>query len=136
MTLELFCLCDYAAADAAGRLSIIGMFDSLRLERVPTTHNLCAIAAKIRFDNSEAGGKQIKIVFLDPNRNSIISPMEAALDVAAGQDEPTATAQLAVLISQLKLTSFGQYSLSLEIDNKLLASIPLYVKPADRPART
>ena len=135
MTLELFCLCDYAAADSAGRLSIIGMFDSLRFERLPATHNLCAIAAKVRFDNSEAGRKQIKIVFLDPSRNNIIAPMEAALDVIPGQDEPTASAQLAVLISQLKLTSYGQYSLSLEIENKLLASIPLYVKPTDRQPR-
>jgi len=54
MKLELFTLCDFAA-DYGGKLSVVGIFDTLGAKQVPAVHPQCAVAAKMRFEKIEEG---------------------------------------------------------------------------------
>ena len=126
MRVEVFCLCDYAAVDASRKLTVLGIFDSIRTATLPATHPMCAIAGKIRFETADAGVKQIKIHFRDPQGDDVISPIETQPEVRS--ELPTASAQIAVLISGLRLLFGGPHSIDLEVEGTRVASTPLYVR--------
>ena len=46
----------------------------------------------------------------------------------------TVTSHLVILIQQLRLPKFGEYSIDLAIDGRQLGSLPLYVSQLERPA--
>jgi hypothetical protein len=129
MNVELFCICDFASTDAGGKLNIIGVFDSIRAKSVPAKHGPFSIAGKARFDPSEAGEKHFRVRFLAPDGADVFPAAEASISVTRSPDQKTASAQIALVVSGTQLPTFGQYSVVLEIDNTLAASVPLHVKP-------
>jgi hypothetical protein len=54
MKVELFAACDYAA-DYAGKLTLVGVFDTLGAPSIPVVHPQLSVVAKLRFDDAEAG---------------------------------------------------------------------------------
>lgn len=133
MKVETFSLCDFASADAAAKLNIIGIFDTIYARGVPATHGLCALAVRVRFDRIEEGNKKVKISFIDSDGNSVLPSMEALIPVRMGPDASTAIAQVVSIMSQIKLPSFGEYSIDLAIDGRHEASTPLYVRQIQVP---
>lgn len=128
MKVEVFNLCDFASADAGGKLNIIGIFDALYAKEAPVTHGLCALAVRIRFDSIEVGLKKIRISFTDSDGKLIMPAMEAQIAVQIGSNQPSATAQIVSIMMQLHLPSFGEYSIDLAVDGRQEASTPLYVR--------
>jgi len=128
MKVELLCLCDFASVDAGGKLNLLGVFDSIQINETPASHGLAALAGKISFQAEEAGLKKFKIGFYDPERKLVMPPMEAEIEVNPLENESTANAQIVLLISQIRLPSFGKYLIELEIENKLFASTVLHVR--------
>lgn len=128
MKVEIFSLCDFASADAAAKLNIIGVFDTLWAREAPITHGLCVLAARIRFERIEEGLKRIKISLVDADGNPVLPAMEAQIPVQVAQHGLSAIAQVVSIMSQIKLPNFGEYSIDLAIDGRHEASTPLYVK--------
>jgi hypothetical protein len=128
MKVEIFSLCDFASADAGGKLNIIGVFDSIYAKEVPATHGLCALAIRIRFDRIEEGLKKLKISFVDSDGNPVMPSMEMQIQVQIPPLFQEANVQVVFLIPQLKLPSFGEYSVDLAIDGRQEASTPLNVR--------
>ena len=54
MRLEIFSLCDAATADF-GKLSMLGVFDTIWAIKIPAVHPQCAIALRVRFEKIERG---------------------------------------------------------------------------------
>lgn len=128
MKVELFCVCDFASADAGGKLNIIGVFDTIHAEETPFTQNLFSVAGRVRFEESEVGPKRFKLTILDSEGKPIVQPLEAAVDVNRAPGETTAIAQIALLLSHIRLPRFGQYRIEMEIENIPAASTVLNVR--------
>ncbi len=127
MKVEIFTLCDAATTDAAGKLNILGSFDRLNAQQAPVTHPQCALAIKLRFEHSEEGQKRIQIAFIDSDGVSVMPTLDTNAQVQFGPADVTATASLILVIQQLKLPRFGEYSIDLKVDDHPVASIPLLV---------
>jgi hypothetical protein len=127
MKVEIFTLCDAATIDAAGKLNVLGSFDRLNAPQEPVTHPQCALAVKLRFDRVEEGQKRIRITFVDLDGAPVMPTLDATTDVRVGQGESITASSLALVIQQLKLPRFGEYSIDLAVDGRQEASIPLFV---------
>ena len=127
MKVEIFTLCDAATIDAAGKLNVLGSFDRLNAPQEPVTHPQCALAVKLRFDRVEEGQKRIRITFVDLDGAPVMPTLDATTDVRIGQGESSTASSLALVIQQLKLPRFGEYSIDLAVDGRREASIPLFV---------
>jgi hypothetical protein len=129
MRVEIFTLCDAATVDAGGKLNILGSFDRLNAREPPVMHPQCSLAIKLRFERVEEGRKRIRIAFIDSDGAPVMPPLEATADVQFHGEEPTVAAAMALNIHQLRLPSFGEYSIDLAVDDRQEASSPLYVFP-------
>ena len=49
MKVEVLNMCDFAFAEMTGKLSIIGIFNSIGAREKPIIYRLCALAIRIRF---------------------------------------------------------------------------------------
>jgi hypothetical protein len=129
MKVEIFTLCDAATTDAGGKLNILGSFDRLMAREEPVTHPQCALALKLRFERVEEGQKRIRISFVDSDGASVMPTLNATTQVQFRANESTATASLVLVLQQLKLPRFDEYSIDLGINDRHEASIPLIVGP-------
>ena len=139
MKVEIFTLCDAATTDAGGKLNILGSFDRLAAKEAPMTHPQCALAMKLRFERLEEGQKRIRISFVDSDGNSIMPTLDTNTRVHFPTGEASMTACLVLVLQQLKLPKFGEYSIDLAVDDRHEASIPLFVsqiktEPSGEPA--
>jgi hypothetical protein len=126
MKLDIFTLCD-AATVSAGKMNVLGSFDTIRAREVPARNAACALAVKMRFDRIESGQKQLRITFMDADGKEVMPTIEMAIQTSAKTKFSTSTANAVVNIQSLKLERFGEYSIHLAIDGRLEGQTPLYV---------
>jgi hypothetical protein len=85
------------------------------------------LAIKLRFERLEEGPKRIRISFVDSDGKSIMPTLDTTSTVQFPSGESTMTACLVLVLQQLKLPKFGEYSIDLAVDDRHEASIPLFV---------
>ena len=136
MKLELLTLCDYAKGEPTGKLYVIGIFDHIFAQQAPVPAPSCAIAARLRFEAVERGTKNVTVSFVDSDGGRVIPDVNVQMNVEIAPGESTATANVVVMLPQLNLPRFGEYSIDLAVDARLEGSIPLQVKrpPPQPPA--
>jgi hypothetical protein len=128
MNVEVFALCD-AATVSAGKLNILGAFDSVNSRQVPGVHAHCAVAMRIRFSRMEEGDHKVKIDFVDEDGKPAMPSLDGVLKVLfRDDDKDSAVTNFVINIQQLKLSNFGAYSFELSIDGGHRASLPLFLK--------
>ncbi len=134
MKVELFCLCD-AATEAGGKLNVLGAFDRIWSREAPVTLNHCAVASRIRFSRIEEGVHRIRITFADEDGQLVLPPMESAIELRFAPNDVSVPINLIVLMPQLKLPRFGDYTIDLALDANHLGSLPLMVRrvPENQP---
>jgi hypothetical protein len=126
MQLEIFTLCD-AATEHAGKLNIIGTFDALRAAEAPITHPQCAIAGRLRFEQVEEGNHRISLTFADEDGSVVMPRFDSNLGVRFSPGQRTITSHFVMVIQQVRLPRFGEYTIDLAVDGRQLGSLPLYV---------
>jgi hypothetical protein len=131
--LEIFTLCD-AATEHAGKLNIIGTFDSLRGVEAPIAHPQCAIAGRLRFEEIEEGEHRAVLTFADEDGNIVMPRFDQTLAVNFAPGQRTVTSHFVILIQQIRLPKFGEYTIDLAMDGRQLGSLPLYVTKMERQA--
>jgi len=80
MQTEIFALCD-AATVAAGKLNILGSFDTIWAQSFPCNHPLCAVACKLRFDVGEEGRHFLEMHFCDPDMRPVLAPIRQDFEI-------------------------------------------------------
>lgn len=130
MKLELFTLCDYARGEPTGKLYVIGTFDHIFANQEPVPAPPCAIAARLRFDGVEQGVRSVSVAFVDSDGAKVIPDVSVQMKVELPPSETTVTANVVLMLPQLSLPRFGEYSIDLAVDSRLEGSIPLYVRSA------
>jgi hypothetical protein len=127
MNVEMFSLCD-AATDTAGKLNILGAFDSIVVGAFPAVHPQCAIALRIRFMRVEEGDHAARISLIDADGHSIVPDLDAKLNIKFGGPETSVAANLIMNLQRLQFKKPGEYSIELTVDNKHEKSLPVVVR--------
>jgi hypothetical protein len=125
MKTELFTFCDFAQENS-GKLTIIGTFDTIISRNFPCIHPQLSVVIRLRFDLWEFANHQFRIETRDLDGKMIISPIQGKVEVK-GVGNATAVSHLVFTISNLHFKNAGVVNFILYIDDKELASIPLYL---------
>jgi hypothetical protein len=133
MNVDVFTLCDFAQNTPGNKMNIVGTFDRIFARQIPAVHPLCALAVLMRFEQIEQGTKNIRVSIIDSDGRPVVPILEAQLNVQISPKESDASVPLAVVIQQISLPRFGEYSVDLAVDGRQEASIPLYVLQAPLP---
>lgn len=132
MQIEVFSLCDAATADA-GKLNMLGAFDSIWAQKLPVIFPQCAVALRIRFKTVETGEHKIKLNVVDSDGKHILPPLEGSLDFRLPREQASASVNFILSIQPLKVEQFGEYSIDLAVDGRHEASLPLFVREQKAP---
>jgi hypothetical protein len=128
MNIEVLSLCDAATVDVDGKLNVLGAFDTFWTGNVPALYPACAIAIRIRFDNSERGVHTISINFVDLDGNFIIPAINGKINVSFPDEQRSGSANLVFNIQRLRLENHGEYSIDLSVDGTMESTAPLFVR--------
>ena len=127
MRVEVFSLCDAATADA-GKLSMLGAFDTIKTAGVPAVHPQCAVVLRIRFDLIERGEHRITVNFVDADGRHVIPAVNRTMNINFPDEQRSGSANVILNIQRLNLERYGEHSIDLAIDGRQEASLPLFGK--------
>ncbi|MBL7070562.1 MAG: hypothetical protein ISS26_00105 [Candidatus Omnitrophica bacterium] len=127
MQIEVFSLCDAATVNA-GKLNILGAFDTIWARKIPIVHPQCSVALRIRFDRIEKGDHSISVNFVDEDGKHIMPAANGTIRINIQNGQRSASAHLVLNIQGLNLKRCGEYSVDLAIDGRRDLSLPLYVR--------
>jgi hypothetical protein len=114
-------LCDYALTDAAGKLSIIGIFDRVLVSPFPAMHAQLFLVARWTGDPGTLAAIETRI--WSPSRELIGAVPQT---VQFGSD---GTANVLMRVSPLPLPSPGEYTFELLLGGASVHHTPLLVEP-------
>lgn len=127
MDIEVFVLCD-AATDNAGKLNVLGAFDSLLARSVPVVHPQCTVALRMRFARIEEGEHKIKISIVDADGRAVVPDLDTGMNVRFRGTESSLAANLIMNLQRVQFKSAGEYSVNLAVDGRFERAIPLSVR--------
>jgi hypothetical protein len=128
MNIEVFSLCDAATVDVAGKLNVLGAFDTIWSAKMPAVYPQCAIALRIRFENIEKGEHKVTVNFVNLDGKHIIPSANGTININFPQEQRSGSANLVLNLQMLKLEDYGEYSIDLAVDGRNEVSLPLFVK--------
>lgn len=127
MTVQLATLCD-SASDYAGKLCLLGAFDTLCAREFPVVHPHCSLAVRLIFEPAEAGVHPFVIRCFGPDDEECLPAFEPAVDVTfPSRFVPFVTRNIVLNLQRLRIERQGVYRWSVETGGRTLASIPLRV---------
>ncbi len=127
MRIEVFSICDAATA-VAGKLNMLGVFDTIWTKKIPVVYPHCAVTLRVRFESDEQGQHKVMVSFVDLDGNHIIQPANGTIAVNFSEKTRSRAANLILNIQNLKLQKYGEYAIDLAIDNRREKSLPLFVR--------
>ncbi|OGU03732.1 MAG: hypothetical protein A2085_03120 [Gemmatimonadetes bacterium GWC2_71_10] len=134
MMLSLALVCDHALIDQAGKLSVLGIFERIWVERFPAVHPRLHLVLRLKGRRTEIGDHPVTIVLHDPSGREILrgDGMVQIGEPPAGVTEVEAAA---ILVFDVPLETAGAYHFNVTVDSELLASLPVTVSqmPAPHP---
>ena len=135
MMLSLALVCDHALIDQAGKLSVLGIFERIWVERFPAVHPRLHLVLRLKGRRTEIGDHPVTIVLHDPSGREILrgDGMVQIGEPPAGVTEVEAAA---ILVFDVPLETAGAYHFNITVDNDLLASLPITVSQMPAPQTT
>ncbi len=126
MQFEIFTLCDAATVNG-GKMNLLGSFDSLGATSFPARHHQCAVACKLRLDESDSGEHELVIKIIDPDGNDVLEPSRTLFEKSIGQDRSSVHLHI-WHINGFRLPMPGEFYIDLILDGILLCRQPLHVR--------
>jgi hypothetical protein len=134
MNVQIAVLCD-AATDYAGKLNLLGTFDTIVTHQLPAVHPQCSVALRIVFSKVEEGQHKVKMNFVDEDGKFVMPSIDIPVDVLLPSDANFVARNFLINIQQLKFEKPGQYAIDIAVDGRQESSIPLQVKHVQSPAK-
>ena len=125
MILEIFTLCD-AATVHAGKMNILGSFDTLSAESFPAQHTDCVVACKMRTTPEDHERVDIEMHIIDPDGKDVIPPVSNRLEGGSRLHNHLWH------IRGFPLPMPGTFYVDLLANGVLLARNPLFVRQNER----
>ncbi|MFA6506149.1 MAG: hypothetical protein WCT14_08630 [Treponemataceae bacterium] len=126
MKIELFTLCDFAQENA-GKLTVVGTFDTIVAREFPCVHPLLSIVVRLRHDLWEFGRHRFRVETRDLDGVSATAPVEGSLEVR-GVGNATAVSHIIFNVANAHFKTSGVVSWTLYFDDAEAATIPLYLR--------
>ena len=134
MNVQIAVLCD-AATDYAGKLNLLGTFDTVVTQQLPAVHPQCSVALRIVFSKVEEGQHKVKMNFVDEDGRFVMPSIDIPVDVMLPPDANFVARNFLINIQQLKFEKPGQYAIDIAVDGRQETSIPLQVKQVQPTAK-
>jgi hypothetical protein len=127
MDVQVAVLCD-AATDYAGKLNLLGTFDTIVTHQLPAVHPQCSVALRIVFSRIEEGQHKVRMNLVDEDGRAIMPGIELPADVVFPNDGNFLSRNFIINIQHLKFEKAGHYAIDIAIDGRHEASIPLQIR--------
>lgn len=133
MKVHLALVCDHALIDQAGKLSVLGIFERIWVERFPAVHPRLHLVLRLKGRRTEIGDHPIVITLKDGDGREVLrgdgqvqigEPPAGITEVEAG----------AILAFDVPLERPGVYTFDIFVDGKLEAQVPVTVSQMPAPA--
>jgi len=133
VNVSLAVACDYALIDQHGKLSVLGIFERIWVERFPAVHPRLHLVLRLKGRRTEIGDHPIVIRLVDDDGREVLrgdgavsigEPPAGVLEVEAG----------AVLAFDVPLERPGAYVFEITVDGGIEATVPLTVSQIPTPA--
>jgi hypothetical protein len=133
VNIQLALVCDHAIIDQHGKLSVLGIFDRIWVERFPAIHPRLHLVLRLKGRRTEIGDHTVLIQLVDMQGQEILrgegnvaigEPPAGVLDIEAA----------AVLAFDVPLERPGVYTFEIAVDGARSASVPLTVAQMQAPA--
>jgi len=133
VNVHLALVCDHAIIDQHGKLSVLGIFDRIWVERFPAIHPRLHLVLRLKGRRTEIGDHSVLIQLVDAQGQEILrgEGNVAIGEPAAGVVEIEAAA---VLAFDVPLEKPGVYTFEIAVDGAHAASVPVTVLQMQAPA--
>jgi hypothetical protein len=123
---EIFTFCDFAQ-ESNGKLTIVGTFDTIITNTFPCIHPQLFVVIRMRFNIGEFTTHPFRIETRDLDGAACIKPISGSINVKS-TNNATTVSHFVLGANNLRFTMPGVTNFILYIDDKEIASIPLYVR--------
>jgi hypothetical protein len=127
---EIFALCE-AAEQLQGKLTFIGVFDTVVAQAVPLDYGPFAVVARVRFERLEAGEHHVEIHLLDEDGRQKYTLFDGSVRISVKPGPGSAgvaTMNLTHTIGSMAFPAFGGYDVNLLVDDNQIATVPLAIR--------
>jgi hypothetical protein len=118
-TLDWAVLCDHALIDAGGKLTLIGLFESITTSVLPGLHPVMGVVSRWRTNPGEIFVLQTKLI--SP------SDVEMASIESRCQSGPNNRHNVVNNMLMTRLPMAGRYRMQFVVNNQVLGELPLEV---------
>jgi len=126
MHVDVFTLCDFAQ-ESAGKLTVVGAFDTVYARSFPAVHPFMCLAMRLRFYIHEGGTHPIKIEFSGTDGSEIVKPIEGELTVGDFSGSSRVVHSVFNFVNT-SIEKEGTISITLSVDGREALTSPLYVR--------
>ena len=126
MNVQLALVCDHAIIDQHGKLSVLGIFDRIWVERFPAIHPRLHLVLRLKGRRTEVGDHGVLIQLVDDGGREVLrgegnvqigEPPAGVVDIEAA----------AVLAFDVPLERAGVYTFEIAVDGTRAAGVPITV---------
>jgi hypothetical protein len=122
-------LVDEIRKHPSGQVDLIGLYEDIYLETVPSILENIQIFLDLGLENNDKGQKHTVDVSLTHHSTEIGKPLRVNFSVPNALDFPRNTAQLDLAFFDVAFPSYGEYAIEVRIDGVLQRLLPLFVLP-------
>jgi hypothetical protein len=126
VNIQLALVCDHAIIDQHGKLSVLGIFDRIWVERFPAIHPRLHLVLRLKGRRTEIGDHTVLIQLVDGDGREVL---RGEGNVAIGEP-PAGIVDIeaaAVLAFDVPLEKAGVYTFEIAVDGSRVASVPITV---------
>jgi hypothetical protein len=131
---QLALVCDYALIDQQGKLSVLGIFERIWVERFPAIHPRLHLVLRLKGRRTEIGQHPVVIVLQDPDGREVLRG-EGQVQIGEPPAGVTEVEAGAVLAFDIPLEKPGVHTFQVDVDGQRSASIPISVTQMPAPAK-
>jgi len=118
LELHTLLLCDYALTAQDGKISAIGVFSQINLQRLPAAHGRCFIVAILE---ATPGPHELTFQVISPSgRPTLQQAPRLRIEVPAN----ATTANIVAELKGMRLEEIGRYRIEVRSGDRLLGSSP------------
>ena len=138
MKVTLALLADYANVSGDGKLNIMGIFDTIFVDRLPAMHPQMQLIMRLEANPAEAGSKkklEIKLMTADGRQVlSVAAEMGFELKDPSKPIGETMRADHIITLGNIRFDAPGDYQFAILVNDDEKCSVPVKVRLRQQPA--
>lgn len=133
MHLDFAVVADYALVDQAGKISVLGIFQHIWVQRFPAMHPRLHLVLRLKGKRTEIGEHGVQIRLLDEQDAEILSG-SGSVTFAEPPAGVTDIEAAAILVFDVPFPHRGLYRFEIKIDGERAATMPISVSLLPQPS--